>query len=305
MVQNQSWAFPARQPSTNGTQLTVDRLLNAPKVLAKRIVQPDTNFISNVLFRSVPTGPSGSVIYSRPSIADIYPAKGDVQFVEPTGNFPNVDIGSEEDLVAVARFVGASFWVTDDAARRNALNVISSGVPKVRAALVRQDAARCLKAFRDNVEVVNSTGVTDGWAEPKIWRRDILTQLSAIKSRQLGYQPNTVMVHPDTMTTVQLLDEIQTWAPRENTALNPLFQTALSGLLGLQWMENEHMSRDEAIVFQQNTTGFVAEEIPFMVETERVVKERRTYVYASRSATPVIDEPGSAVVISGVNGGVA
>lgn len=305
MVQNQSWAFPARKPSTNGTELTVDRLLNAPKVLAKRIVQPDTNFYSNNLFRQVPTGPSGSVIYSRPSIADIYPSKGDVQFIEPTGNFPNVDISNGEDLVAVAKFVGASFWVTDEAQRRNALNVISSGVPKVRAALVRQDAARCLKAFRDNVEVVNSTGVTDGWAEPKVWRRDILTQIAAIKSRQLGYNPRAVMCHPDTMTTVQLLDEIQNFAPRENTALNPLFNTSLEGLLGLNWIENEHMSRDEVIVFQPNTTGFVAEEIPFQVETERVVKERRTYVYASRSATPVIDEPGSAVVIAGVNGGVA
>jgi len=304
MVQNQSWAFPARKPSSDGSLLTVDRLLKSPKVLAKRIVQPDTNFITNSLFRTVPTGDSGAVMYSKPSIADIYPARGDVQFVEPTGNFPNVDVSGGEDAVAVAKFVGASFWVTDDAQRRNALNVVSSGVPKVRAALVRQDAARALKAFRDEVETVNSVATTDGWAEAKAMRRDLLTNAAAIKSRQLGYRPDTIMVHPETLTTLQLLDEIQNFSPRENTALNPLFRNSLAGLLGFNWVENEFMSRDEAILFQQNITGFVAEEIPFMVETERVVKERRTYVYASRSAVPVIDEPGSAVIISGVNGGV-
>jgi hypothetical protein len=289
-------AYPAGAPTTTGTRLSVDRLLKAPTVLAKRIVTDDTKFMSDLLFRPGTTD-SGTVIYSESAIEDRYPSRGDFTEIAPGSAYPMVDIAETGDKVALSTKFGAGYEVTEEAKRRNSLNVIAKGNLKLRNALLRQDAARCLAAFDAKVPTVNSIGA---WSTTKVWRTDLLQGLNTIQGLRLGYKADTVMISPNTETTLLLLDDLQNWAPRENKALNPLYNPSLSGLLGLNWLVNEFVDDDQAILLQTGVTGANIVESPYTVKVVPDPLLGKDYVIADKWGMPIIDEPGSALVINGI-----
>lgn len=288
--------YPAGAPTVSGTRLTVDRLLKSPTVLAKRIVTDTTPFLSELLFRQGTTD-SGAVIYSETAIEDRYPSRGDVTEVTPGGAFPMVDVAEGLDKTALSSTFGAGYIVTDQARSRNNLDVIAKGNMKVRNALVRQDAARCLTLFEAKVPNVPSVGA---WTTTKIWKTDLLKAKAQIAALKLGYNPNTVLISPKTETDLLLLDDLQNWAPRENANLNPLYNPSLAGLLGFQWIVNEFVDDDQAIILETGVTGANIVEKPFGVEVIREGTLKRDVVIADKWSVPIIDEPGSALVITGI-----
>lgn len=291
-------AYPAGAPSTSGPLLTVNRMLKSPTFLAKRIVTPNTNFLSDLLFRPGTTE-SGAVIYSEGSIDNIYPARGDVQQIEPGAAYPMVDVDETGDKVALSTKHGAGFYVYDESRRRNATDVVAKGNMKVRNALLRQDAARCLAAFDAKVPTVNSLGA---WTSPKFWKQDLMRGKSAIKGLQLGFAPDSVIISPNTETELLLLDELQNLLPREDASRNPLYNASLTGLLSLNWIVNEFADDDKAILLQTKVTGVNIVEKPFSVEVVREGTRGRDVVLADKWGVPIIDEPGSALVITGIGG---
>lgn len=291
-----SLTYPAGAPAVNGNQLTVNRLLKAPTVLEKRIVTNDTKFLSDLIFRPGTTD-SGAVIYNKAALSDKYPTRGDVHQIEPGAEYPMVDTDEGGAEVALSTKWGAGYVVTDEAKKRNQLNVVQKGNLKVRNALLRQDAARALAAFEANVPTVNAVGT---WDTPKAFKTDILTNIATIKNLQLGYNPKTILINPDTATTLLLLDELQNWAPRENTSLNPLYNPSLNGLLGLNWIENEFVAPSQAIILEAGVTGANIVESPYRVEVVREGTRGRDVVLADKWSVPIIDEPESALVINGV-----
>jgi hypothetical protein len=288
--------YPAGAPTTSGTRLTVDRLLKSPTVLGKRIVTDTTPFLSELLFRQGTTE-SGTVIYSETSIEDRYPSRGDVQEVTPGSAFPLVEVAEGLDKVALSATFGAGYEVTDQAKSRNNLDVVAKGNMKLRNALLRQDAARCLALFESKVPSVSSVGA---WTTSKIWKTDLLKAKAQIAGLKLNYQPDTVLISPKTETDLLLLDDLQNWAPRENGNLNPLYNPSLTGLLGFKWVVNEFVDDDQAILLQTNVTGANMVEKPFGVEVVREATRGVDVVIGSKWSVPIIDEPGSALVITGI-----
>ncbi|WNO25830.1 major capsid protein [Arthrobacter phage Altadena] len=288
--------YPAEAPNTSGTKLTVDALLKAPKVLAKRIVGDSDPFLSNLLFRSDTTD-SGAVVYGVASTDDLYPSRGDVRQIEPGAEFPMVDTAEGENAVAVASKFGAGYIVTDEARDRNQVSVIAKGNAKLRNALLRQDANRLFKSFSDAVPVTNSVDV---WTTAKAMRTDILRGLATIEGYRLGYSANTVLIHPDRATDLLLLDELQNLSPRESATLNPLYRRDLAGYLGVNWITNQYMDPTKAIILETGVTGVNVTEKPYGVAVVREGTRERDVVIASKRSVPIIDEPLSALVIAGI-----
>ncbi|UGL61894.1 major capsid protein [Arthrobacter phage EastWest] len=291
--------YPAPAPRADATkpELTVNALLKAPTVLQKRIITPSQNFLSDELFRPGTTD-SGAVIFSRAKKSDIYPSRGDVEQIEPGGEFPYVDVDEEGAEVALSSKFGAGYVVTDEARRRNQLSIIAKGNLKVRNALLRQDAYRCLAAFRDAVPTVNSVGY---WGvEARAWREDVLRNIAAIRSLGLGYSPDTVIVSPNTATELLLMPELDSLLPRETKQLNPVYNPSLSGLLNVNWVVNEFASDTEAILLQTKMTGSNIVEKEYGVEVVREGTRKRDHVLADKWSVPIIDEPESALVITGI-----
>ncbi|WNM67253.1 major capsid protein [Arthrobacter phage Wyborn] len=282
----------------NKPTLTVNALLKAPTVLQKRIITPSQNFLSDELFRPGTTE-SGVVIFNRAKKEDIYPARGDVEQIEPGAEFPMVDVDEEGAEMALSTKFGAGYQVTDEARSRNQLNVITKGNLKVRNALLRQDAYRCLAAFRGAVPTVNAVDV---WTSPRAWREDILRNIASVRSLGLGYNPNTVIISPNTATELMLLPELDNLLPREDANRSPLYNPSLSGLLNVNWLVNEFADDNEAIILETKMTGMNVVEKPYGVEVVREGTRKRDFVLADKWSVPVIDEPESALVITGIKG---
>ena len=289
-------AYPAGAPTTTGTRLSVDRLLKSPTVLAKRIVTDDTKFMSDLLFRPGTTE-SGAVIYAESAIEDRYPTRGEFTEIAPGAAYPMVDIAETADKVALSTKYGAGYEVTVEAKRRNQLNVIAKGNLKLRNALLRQDAARCLAAFDAKAPTVNSTGA---WTTTKVWKTDLLQAKASIVGLRLGYKPDTIMISPTTETNLLLLDDLQNWAPREDANRNPLYSPTIAGLLGFNWLVNEFVDDDQAIMLQTGVTGVNIVESPYTVQVIPDPLLGKEYVIADKWGVPIIDEPGSALVINGI-----
>lgn len=290
-------SYPAGAPSVAGTTLTVDRMLKSPTFLAKRIVPSDDIFLSDLLFRPGTTE-SGAVIYNESSTEDLYPSRGDVEQIEPGAAYPMVDVAETADKVALSTKWGAGYSVYEEAKKRNQQNVIARGNMKVRNALVRQDAARMLAAFNAKAPTVNSVSM---WSAAGAWKEDILRAKAQIKGLKLGYTPDTILISPRTETTLLLLAELQNWAPREDTSRNPLYAPSLAGLLGFNWVVNEFVGDADAIMLQQKVTGVNVVESPYRVQVVPKPDEGRDLVLADKWGVPVIDEPGSALIIKGID----
>ncbi|QWY81915.1 major capsid protein [Arthrobacter phage Sicarius2] len=282
----------------NKPTLTVNALLKAPTVLQKRIITPSQNFLSDELFRPGTTE-SGVVIFNRAKKEDIYPSRGDVEQIEPGAEFPMVDVDEEGAEMALSTKFGAGYQVTDEARSRNQLNVITKGNLKVRNALLRQDAYRCLAAFRGAVPTVNAVDV---WTSPRAWREDILRNIAGVRSLGLGYNPNTVIISPNTATELMLLPELDGLLPREDANRSPLYNPSLSGLLNVNWLVNEFADDNEAIILETKMTGMNVVEKPYGVEVVREGTRKRDFVLADKWSVPVIDEPESALVVTGIKG---
>lgn len=288
--------YPGSAPVVNGNAITVDGLLKNPTYLAKRIVPDNRVFLSDLLFRAGTTD-SGAVLYNVARQGDNYPTRNDVQYVEPGTEFPMIDFSEGENRVATASKTGGGYIITDEARERNQLDVVAKGNLKIRNALIRQDAARCLAAFNGAVATVSAVGL---WTVAKAMRTDVLKAVAQVQGTQLGYSPDTVLISPATRTNLLLLDELQNLAPRENPNLNPLYSRDLAGYLGMNWVVNEYVPNTQAIVLQTKMTGVNVTEKPFTLETERQATRQRNIVIGSRRGMPIVDEPLSALVINGV-----
>lgn len=287
---------PAPTVDPNQPVISVNSLLKAPTVLAKRIITPSQQFLSDELFRPGTTD-SGVVIFNKAKKSDIYPSRGDVQQIEPGARYPMVDVDEGGAEMALATKFGAGYKVTDEAKRRNNTNVIVKGNLKLRNAMLRQDAYRCLAAFRGAVPTINAVAP---WTEPRAMREDVVRNTGAVRSLGLGYSPNTVIISPNLATELLLLAELDALMPRENRALNPLYNLSLSGILQMNWLVNEFADDNEAIILETKTTGVNVVEVPFNVEVEREGTKKTEYVLADKWSVPVIDEPESALIIRGV-----
>ena len=293
-------SYTAQAPSTNGSLLTVDRMLKDPKFLAQRIIPEQTNFLSDFLFRR-DTTESGAVVYSQAKKDSAYPSRGDAQIIAETGEIPAIDIDGDEDKVAVAEKSGAGYYVSDEARDRNKASIVAKGNMKLRNAMLRQDAFRCIAAFRAAATEAGSTvNATDVWTEAKAMRTDVIRNKSTIEANGLGYRPDAVLVHPDTYADLLLLDELQNYSPRETAGLNPLFSTQLNDYLGMNWIKSDLVLPTEAIILQRGITGVNVVEKEFTLKVAREETRERSFVFGTRRSVPVIDEPLSVMIVNGV-----
>lgn len=285
-------------PTVDGQRYSWDVALKDPLKLARIIAWSPEAWVTDYLLRRATTE-SGAVVYNQARRNGAYPAKGGPQIVAPAADFPLIDISEEAPTTALAEKVGVAFRVTDESVRRKAYDEVARAVFIATNALRRQNAHQCYQAFVDSG--VPTTNAVASWASPDAAdpRRDILKAQSSIRGTRLGYDPRSVLAHPNTLTELMLNPKLATWMPRENPALNPYLNPGLNGFLSVEYVETTEMPEDEVIVFQRNIVGADVVEREINVEPIRESGQKTLY-QVSRSSVPVITDPLAAVRIQGV-----
>jgi len=276
-----------------GQLITVDALLKQPTQIGKRIIRKEDVFLSDYLFRGPIAVQGGAFTFSEAEEQDQYPARGDVQQIEPGGDYPMVDVAEGEQQAGRTSKFGAAYRVTYEARDDNNVNPMAKGNIKVRNAMIRSDAGRAFAAIESKTTPVAASA---DWSTASAWEKDILTAMSVFPD---GYEPDTIIISKATALKVRLLKELKDYAPRENTDLNPLLNRSLDNLLELNWIINNRAA-NRAYLIQRNTAGFVAQSDAYGVTVVDRPENDEFLVKARRRSAPVVDEPNSVAIIEGV-----
>lgn len=284
-------------PAFNSAAYTVPDLLKDPKRI-ERVIEPTPEvWLSTFLFRR-DTTESGAVVFNQARKNGAYPDKGSVEEIAPGADFPKIDLSGEQLDAKVVTKQGFAFEVKDESVQRKSYDEVGRALRMGTNLMVQQNAAQLWKAFVD-AQVPTQNAVAAWNTSTVDPRRDVLTATAAIRNTKLGYQPRTVLINPETMLELQLNEKFVSWMPRENAALNPFLNPTLTGFLGLEWVDNEFVPKDEVIVFQRGITG--VEVVERDVEVEKIRESGQKDLYqVSRRSVPIITDPTSAVIIKGV-----
>ena len=284
-------------PAFNSAAYTIPDLLKDPKRIEKVIEPTPEVWLSTFLFRRDTTD-SGAVVFNQARKNGAYPDKGSVEEIAPGAEFPKIDISGEVLDSKVVTKQGFAFEVKDESTQRKNYDEVGRALRLGTNLMVQQNAAQLWQAFVD--AKVPTQNAVAAWNTSNIDpRRDVLTATAAIRNTRLGYNPRTVLINPETMLELQLNDKFAAWMPRENAALNPFLNPTLNGFLGLEWVDNEFVPKDEVIVFERGITGVEVVERDVEVEPIRESGQKTLY-QVSRRSVPIITDPLSAVIIKGV-----
>jgi len=290
-------------PQIVGNYVYLDRWAKNPTDLTTLInITTLPRFVSRYLFRSAAAS-GGAVLYNVSTTPQA--------FIDPDPNrqpgdiangaeFPIVNVADLPEQVATVKHYGGMFPVTYTESRRANYDVISRGLTKLGNTLVKLSDARAIAAFNANPAIprVPAAATWDSAGQKAI--QDILAGILAVENADMGYNADTLLLHPSTAGLLLGNPDVIARMPRENVAYNPLFFQQLPSIMGLNIVTTTQQPRQSAIICGSQTVGAVAEEIP---QYARVVDEARVETYWVQSARldiPVVTDPLAAYVITGV-----
>lgn len=218
--------FPLGPPSVNGTNVTVDLLLNNPtrvtRVVADLVM---ANFYLDRIFASGGDVQGGAVLYEQGGLLDNFTNR-DVERIEPGDEAPIV--GGERLGIRTAQVekFGGKFPVTDEARRRNMLSRVNNQMRRLSNTIVRKMHQRGLAELAAAIAEHGRTAVGSSWLDAMsltsqtvspalLPTRDLAAADREADENELGYSYDTLIVNP-----------------QEAEALRVVFGTNLDDVLG-------------------------------------------------------------------------
>jgi hypothetical protein len=290
--------FPPAPPTVSATNLiTVSLFLNSPARVQRSIeTLAYQRFIADVVFGTGPTATGGAVIYDQ--LADGYLFMDrDVQEIAPGAEFPLLTSSAPVPLVAIARKWGGEVLLTDEEVRRDNRNVLQRELQRLRNTIVRKVDTLAMAALR--AAPTNTMAASGSWATAAT---DIIADLAqaveSVTQRDLGYEPDTVLLNPAQEVALLKDVDIRTALPRERTDV-PVATGNLGRLLGLDFIVSNRINAGEVFVLQRGAIGGISDEVPLY--TKPIPDERRevTFLHGARVTTPYVTDPLAATRITG------
>lgn len=310
-TQYQTPAVAVNTPTINGRDITVDFLLKNPTVIASRVANfALQRLISGYIFRTVGNVQGGAVIYNRIDSNQVYLSRGP-RTVAEGAEFPLVEAQEPAPLIITTSKLGGQWQITDEARRRNSQDAMEQVQTKMVNNFVRNQDLLCMAALA-NDPVISAAVGADGrqggtqaavaqWSDNTNGNpiKDIATAVANINNRELEYTVDTVLVNPVDATNLLIRPDIRMALPRESSD-NPILSGALNGFMDLSWIQSNRVPQGTAYFLQRQIIGAVAEEVPYRVETERLMNRQVTAMYASRTTGVFIDNPYAVIKLTGI-----
>lgn len=288
---------PPAPPVIAGTNITVSLFLNSPPRVQRAIRDMTLQrFVADVVFSQGPTATGGAVIHDQITGPDYYMG-GDVQEIEPGGEYPLLTSPEVAPLVAIARKYGGEVMLTDEQVRRNNLGVLARETVRLRNTIVRKVdtvAMAALRAAALTAQVASgdwSTAATDIIA-------DLVTASGTIGALDMGYVADTVLINPAQEMDLLKDKDIRDALPRERD--NSIIRTGnLGRLLGLDFIVTNRVLPGEVFVLQRKTIGGISDEVPLYARPIPDDRRDRVFIHGGRVVTPYVTDPKAGVRITG------
>lgn len=250
--------YPPATPTLTGNLLTIDRMLQNPTYLRRRLRDfRDLRFVSDQVLTSRLRSSGGAIVYeqSEPFVTDrpvrSVPAGGEY----PAANLPTGVAG----LAAVSKW-GQKVELTFEQAKRSQYpgEEVSRALRKVINTVISQVDAVALSAVAS--AVTQTFAITTAWtAATPTMLRDVLRAKTVITNLKLGYVPDTLLL-TDSAAAYFMSDDKVTNALRRETTDNPIYTGYIDRVSGLTILTSPSAPTDPWL-FDSTQLGGMGDEL--------------------------------------------
>jgi hypothetical protein len=307
-----STAYPPAAPTLSDPNITASRFLANPAFVARRIQElGEQRYVGTLLLTGRQDTTGGAVGYE--TVEGMFADKAP-ETVAPGAEYTMTTVG--DGPAGLARVVksGQDTLVTDEAIKRRNMDPVEKGLRK----LVNSQG----KAIDGSIISLIASAVTASGAAAALWTatsgtailRDILKAKAAVKSQNLGYDPNVLLV--DDMTYAMLAsDPVVSAAMAREDRTNPIYTGRFEVIAGLEVVAAPTANLPggvgtKAWVLDTNQLGFIATEdlgggyqqAGDLVQTKvlRVDENDAWRLRARANFAPVVTDPLAGYAITGV-----
>jgi hypothetical protein len=223
-------------PSVDGTEMTVDFLLNNPTVVT-RIVADLTmrNFFLDRIFGSGGEVEGGAVLYDQANFLDTY-LNRDVERITPGAEAPIVSGVRTAPLVAQVEKFGGKFPTVDEARRRNRQSTYNNNLRRLANTIVRKMNQRGMAELAAAITAYSRTGSGVSWADAlaltmttrtaaMMPMRDISAAQKALENLEMDVEYDTLIVNPQESDVLRVLYGSELDETLADNGINELIST--------------------------------------------------------------------------------
>lgn len=293
--------FPPGVPTVVGQQITIEQWLANP-LRVQRTINDLTleRFVADRMFTPGGTATGGAVIYDQVLGQDLYTGR-DVQAIEPGSEFPIVDLGEENPLVARTIKWGGAALVTYEQRDRDKRDVVARKITRLRNTIVRKVDTVAIATLR--AAPILTMPASDVWTDPTTdIFSDVATAKSTVDRQDLGYEIDSGLLSYSTALNMLKNTTLRDSLPRENQGSpNPVLVGKLTGVAGItNWYATNRMADDEVILLSGREAGSISDEKPLYSRVVDQPDKERVLIMAARLTVPYVTDPKSAILIEGV-----
>jgi hypothetical protein len=299
----------AQPPTLSGDNLTISRFLSDPTALQRRLRNfRDLRFVSDQVLTQRFRSSGGAVLYeqSEPFVSD-----RTVEQVGPGSEYPFANLPAGTAAVAAIAKWGQKVRLTDEEIARNryAGAAVDRSLQKVVNSIISQVDSITMSAIGSALANTATTGIWDG-GTPKILN-DILLAKMTIVQRNLGYNPDTLVIS-DRAYTFLMLDTVISNLWRRETTDNPVYTGKVETIAGLKIIVTPNMvPATSAYVLDSTQLGGMADEmdgapgyavsdLAVEVQSIRLPGNDAWDLQGRRKTVPIVQETGAGQEITGV-----
>lgn len=303
--------FPPAAPVLSDPNLTASRFLKNPQFVARALqTLGDLRYRGTFLLTGRQETTGGAVGYEQ--VEGIF-ADAPPEIVAPGGEYSLTPISDgPAGLARVAKY-GKDTLVTDESIKRRNMDPVRKGMQKLvnSAGLVIDQAV--ISVIASAVTANRAASAAWNSASPKVLQ-DILRAVADVRSLNLGYEPNALLVDDSTWAYLASDPTIAAAMARE-AQTNPIYTGRFEVLAGLQVIPTPAANLPSGVgtnawVVDTDQLGFIAtEDLQEGYESagelvqSKVIREDHTDSWRLRvraNFVPVVTDPGAGFRISGV-----
>jgi hypothetical protein len=307
-------AFPAAPPTLSGDLETISRFLQSPTQIRRRLrTYQDLRFVADQVLIQRFRSQGGAVLYelSEPFVSD-----RTVEAVSPGSEYPYANLPTGTAAIAAVTKWGQKVIISDEEIQRSvyAGAAVDRNLRKVVNSIIKQVDGVTMSAIASAISSgTYATAASSAWsaATPKILF-DILNAKAAVVARNLGYNPDTVVMD-DTSYALMMTDQTITNAWRRETTDNPVYTGEIQTVAGMTIVVTPNMpTTTEVYVLDSTQLGGMADEIDnapgyavsdLGVEIKSIRRDSNDSwdLQGRRKTVPVVQEPGACQRLTGVH----
>lgn len=301
MATYNSSAYPYAAPTVNGSQVTVETMLNEPTRITKYLSDIQLRGLVASRIFSSPTGVSGgAVIYDQLTLNDLFSTR-DVQNVEPGAEFPIITSENPTPQVAQVEKYGGKFFVTDEARDRNDGGVIQREGRKLINTIMRKTDQKAIAVLDASIAANASQTITG-----VNWNSVVTAGTSASSANAYpAADLSKVQLLADTQ---ELGTEFNLWIvnPAQKAQFDLIYGPGAADVLaayGVEMASSNRVAAGTAYVVEGGQVGDIRVEKPLSTETWRDgFGRQRTWVQSDMRPVMYVTNPFSVVKVTGLAG---